>query len=138
MISYNEMLDRTWVAAKTYEATAKLYECTTPKDVSYVHSVFRGENNTTLMCNCDEHGNVSEVVSVDSPWLEDVVIRMPIKLDFNDACELLYAAGCPNTWVQCVLRNPLGPTHNNPEYIYSYGNGVNVAVDTFTREVHSV
>lgn len=132
------MLNQTWAAAKEYEATAKLYECTTPKDVSYVHSVFRGENNTTLMCNCDNNGTVSEVVSVDSPWLEDVIIRMPIKLDFSDACELLYTAGCPDTWVQCVLRNPLGPTHNNPEYIYSYGNGFNVAVDTFTQEVHSV
>ncbi len=138
MIDYNEMLDRTWVAAKQYEATAKLYECTTPNDVSYVHSVFRGENNTTLMCTCDENGTLSDVTSVDSPWLEDVVIRMPVKLAFNDACELLYAAGLPDTWAQCVLRNPLGQTKNHPEYIYSYGNGINVAVDTFTRKVHSV
>jgi hypothetical protein len=29
----------------------------------------------------------------------------------------------------------LGPTNSNPEYIYSYHDGDNIAVDTFTKEV---
>lgn len=134
-MTFNEMLTATWGAAKAEEATAELYECTAPEGLKYVHSVFRGNNNTTLMCNAYSDGKVTEVAKFDSPWCEDVVIHMPIRLSLEDANDLLAEAGYNPDWYQVVLRNPLGPTNSNPEYIYSYHTGANIAVDTFTKEV---
>jgi len=134
-MTYNEMLTATWEAAKAEEKTAELYECTAPQGVKYVHSVFRGNNNTTLMCNAYADGKVTEVAKFDSPWCEDVVIHMPIKLTLEEANDILAEAGYKADWSQVVLRNPLGPEHNNPEYIYSYESGANIAVDTFTKKV---
>ena len=134
-MTYNELLTATWEAAKAKEPSAELYECTAPQGVAYVHSVFRGTNNTTLMCNAYADGKVTGVESFDSPWCEDVVIHMPVKLTLEEANDLLSEAGYKADWYQVVLRNPLGPTNSNPEYIYSYHDGANIAVDTFTKEV---
>mgnify|MGYP000874221974 FL=1 len=69
-MTYNELLTATWEAAKAKEPSAELYECTAPQGVAYVHSVFRGTNNTTLMCNAYADGKVTDVHPLTVPGVK--------------------------------------------------------------------
>ena len=145
-MNFYEMLVVTWDHAAAKDSEADFYECTAPNSLDHVHSVFRGTNNTTLMCNAYADGKVGPVETIDSPWMEDEVIHFPLKLTLLEATECLYEAKYSRDWKEVILRRPLGPTKwgegyvlgddtNNPLYIFNYHDGTNIAVDTFTKEV---
>lgn len=145
-MNFWEMLLETRLAATAKDSEAELYECTAPHGLNHVHSVFRGKDNTTLMCDAFNDGRVTAVETFDSPWLEDVVIYFPLMLTLVEATECLYAEGYLGDWVEVILRHPLGPSKwaegyvhgdntNNPLYIFNYSDGTNIAVDTFTKDV---
>ena len=145
-MNFYEMLVATWDAAAAKDSEAELYECTAPNGLDHVRSVFRGADNTTLICNAYSDGKVGHVETIDSPWMEDVVIYFSLKLTLLEATECLYEAKYSRDWKDVILRHPLGHTKwgegyvlgdvtNNPLYIFNYHDGANIAVDTFTKEV---
>jgi hypothetical protein len=55
---------------------------------------------------------------IDEPWLEDVVIPLPISLDLATAQSLCEQQGCGGQISTITLRWPLYPGVTEPEYIF--------------------
>tara|TARA_R110000868_G_scaffold34151_4_gene123460 strand:- start:1888 stop:3123 length:1236 start_codon:yes stop_codon:yes gene_type:complete len=138
-LNFNEMVSKTEVEAKEITKTAAFYEATSTKDLTDVKSTFRGDNNTTIKVVCTPKGKVvSEVI--DSPWLEDEVIYLPVQMTLDEAEQLLLNAGYGTgvegvaDWSIVVLRRPLGPEFTFALYIFTTSKGY-VSVNTLTGKV---
>ena len=81
-LTFNEMVNQTQEAAKGIDTTALFYESTATKELTGVKSVFAGVNNTTIEVLCDSNGKTKSKV-IDSPFMEDEVIHLPVKTDFR-------------------------------------------------------
>lgn len=138
-LTFNEMVSQTEVAAKEITKTASFYESTSTKKLNEVKSVFRGEGSTTIEVVCTSKGNVTSVV-IDSPFMEDEVIQLPVKMLLESAEQLLlddgYGTGVEGVadWSIVVLRRPLGPDFTFALYIFTTSKGY-VSVNTVTGEV---
>ncbi|AOJ81507.1 hypothetical protein WS86_13415 [Burkholderia savannae] len=108
---------------------AKLYEVdgvasggptTDPKQIDKLRVVFQDENNTVIIesTSYDEFGSP---VLYPAPWVGDVVIEWPVKLDLDEADRAKKAAGQTGAYDTVTLRNPLGPKRGNPLYIFGSG-----------------
>ncbi len=70
-----------------------------------------------------------------SPFLEDVSIPRAPKMTLTQAVALMRRAGIRAGFFNVVLRNPLGPRRTHPQYIFGFGPGGFVSVDTVTKRV---
>ena len=138
-LSFNEMVSQTEVVAKGVDTTALFYESTSTKELKNVKSVFAGVDNTTIEVICDSKGKtVSKVIN--SPFMEDEVIHLPVKMTLEEAIQLLLDAGYGTgvegeaDWSIVVLRRPLGPDFTFALYIFTTSKGY-VSVNTVTCEV---
>ncbi len=126
--------------ARLYEAdgTASAGPTTDPAKIDQLRVVFWNENNTTVIIKSTGYGEFGEPVLIDEPWLEDVIIQWPVKMDLPQANELKEKAGYKEPYGAVTLRNPLGPTRSNPYFIFG-GNPSKpyIFVDTVTGEVHA-
>lgn len=126
--------------AKLYEAdgTSSTGSTTDPDKIDTLRVVFQNTNNSTVIIQSKEWGEFREPELIDQPWLEDVVIEWPVKMDLPEANELKEKAGFKAPFTTVTLRNPLGPTIGNPYFIFG-GNPAQpyVFVDTLTGDVHS-
>lgn len=80
----------------------------------------------------------NDPVVVDGPWLQDVVIDWPIKMDLPEAVQLKEAAGFKEPFKFVTLRTPLFYIQYNPFFIFSHQGKDrirNVFVDTVTKKV---
>lgn len=126
---------------------AKLYEAdgvatggptTNPNDINQLRVVFQNPDNTTVIIKTTTWGEFGEPVLIHEPWLGDVVIDWPIKMDLPEANELKQKAGFNEPYTTVTLRNPLGPTRTNPFFIFgSSPMQPYVFVDVVTGEVHA-
>ena len=138
-LTFNEMVNQTQEAAKGIDTTALFYESTATKELTGVKSVFAGINNTTIEVLCDSNGKTKSKV-IDSPFMEDEVIHLPVKMTLEDAIQLLLDAGYGTgvegeaDWSIVVLRRPLGPDFTFALYIFTTSKGY-VSVNTVTGEV---
>ena len=58
-LSFNEMLDKCWKTALGISPLVKLYQASSPDDVSFMHSIFRGDDEyATIMVNCTNKGKI--------------------------------------------------------------------------------
>ncbi|MGR9071832.1 MAG: hypothetical protein ACU833_02075 [Gammaproteobacteria bacterium] len=126
--------------AKLYEAdgTATEGPTTDPNKIDKLRVVFQNSNNSTVIIKEIAYGEFGEPQLIPEPWLEDVVIKWPVKIDLPEANKLKEKAGYMNPFGAVTLRNPLGPTINNPYFIFG-GNPAEpyIFVDTVTGKVHS-
>jgi hypothetical protein len=138
-LNFNQMLDLCWKTAVGVSYQAKLYQASSPKNLSFIHCIFRGNAEyATIMVNCTSEGKVN-VVTVDSPYLDDCVIHPPIKMTQEESEIILNNAGYTK-WTAVVLREPLYSVKYPPLYIYTVINtpeqpGGYIAVDTTTGDV---
>lgn len=127
---------------------AKLYEVdgisstgptTDPLKIDQLRVVFQNVNNSTVIIKSTGWGTFGEPVLIPEPWLEDVVISWPVKMDLDEANDLKEKAGYTGAYSTVTLRNPLGPTISNPSFIFG-GNPQQpyIFVDTITGKVTSV
>lgn len=125
--------------AKLYEAdgTASGGPTTDPAMIDQLRVVFQNVGNTTVIIKEVGYGEFGEPQLIKEPWLEDVVIQWPIKMDLPEANKLKEDAGYKNPYGAVTLRNPLGPTLGNPYFIFG-GNPAEpyIFVDTVTGKVH--
>ena len=141
-LTFNEMVNQTQEAAKSIDTTALFYESTATKELTGVKSVFAGVNNTTIEVLCDSNGKTKSKV-INSPFMEDEVIKLPVKLTLEDAEQLLLDAGYGTgvegvaDWSEVVLRRPLEPGFNFAQYIFTTSKGF-VSVDATTGKVSPV
>jgi hypothetical protein len=138
-LTFNEMVSQTEVEAKGIDTTALFYQSTSTKELKEVKSVFAGKDNTTIEVICDSKGKtVSKVIN--SPFTEDEVIHLPVKMTLEEAIQLLLDAGYGTgvegeaDWSIVVLRRPLGPDFTFALYIFTTSKGY-VSVNTVTGKV---
>lgn len=126
--------------AVLYEAdgTASGGPTTNPAQIDRLRVVFRNAGNTTVIIKEIGYGEFGQPQLIAEPWLEDVVIAWPVKMDLDQANKLKEAAGFTSAYGAVTLRNPLGPKPGNPYFIFG-GNPAEpyIFVDTITGEVHS-
>jgi hypothetical protein len=141
-LTFNEMVNQTQVVAKGIDETALFYESTATKELNEVKSVFAGVDNTTIEVVCNSKGeSVSKVI--DSPFMEDEVIHLPVKLTLEEAEQILLDAGYGTgvegeaDWSVVVLRRPLEPGFNVAQYIFTTSKGY-VSVNATTGEIAPV
>lgn len=132
-LNFNEMLNKCWETALGITKMAKFYEASSPYGLNFIHCVFRGVGEyATILVNCTSDGEIS-VQTVDSPWLDDLVIHPPLQMTQEESEQCLIDAGYTDKWVSVVLRAPLYSVHYPPLYIYSIDNKY-VAVDSTNGE----
>ena len=141
-LTFNEMVNQTQVVAKGIDETALFYESTSTKELNEVKSVFAGVDNTTIEVVCNSKGeSVSKVI--DSPFMEDEVIHLPVKLTLEEAEQILLDAGYgtgvegESDWSVVVLRRPLEPWFNVAQYIFTTSKGY-VSVNATTGKIEPV
>ena len=138
-LTFNEMVNQTEMVAKGIDKTALFYESSATKELTGVKSVFAGLNNTTIEVLCDSKGKTESKV-IDSPFMEDEVIHLPVKMTLEEAEQLLLDAGYGTgvegvaDWSIVVLRRPLGPDFTFALYIFTTSKGY-VSVNTVNGQV---
>ena len=132
-LNFNQMLDKCWETALGITKMAKFYEASAPHGLNFIHCVFRGIGEyATILVNCTSEGEIS-VQTVNSPWLDDLVIHPPIQMTQEESEQWLFKAGYSEKWVAVVLRAPLYSVHYPPLYIYTVDNQY-IAVDSTNGE----
>lgn len=111
---------------------------TDPLNIDQLTVVFSLPNNHTATIASTGWGEFGPIQDIPSPWLEDVVIPWPIKMDLTDADRLLKAAGFTGSYFNVTLRHPLYPGVNEPEYIFCMGRRIYVAVGVVSKKVFPV
>ena len=138
-LTFNEMVDLSQEEALSITPLAKFYEASATKAQNAIKSVFRGVENSTILVEVTSGGEIKSEV-IDSPFLEDVVIYLPVKMTLEEAEQLLLDAGYGTgvegvaDWSIVVLRKPLGPEKTAALYIFTTSKGY-VSVNTITKEV---
>jgi len=141
-LTFNEMVNQTEITAKGIDTTALFYESSATKELTGVKSVFAGINNTTIEVLCDSKGETKSKV-INSPFMEDEVIHLPVKLTLEDAEQILLDAGYGTgvegvaDWSEVVLRRPLEPGFNVAQYIFTTSKGF-VSVNATTGSISPV
>jgi hypothetical protein len=147
-LSFNERVNIAWrIVTKQYPG-AELYEVdgtasggptTDPAKIDQLRVVFGNVKNTTVIIEETAYGEFGKPQLLHEPWLEDVVIQWPVKMDLPQANKLKKEAGYTKPYTGVTLRNPLvGPKIGNPYFIFG-GNHDEpyIFVDTVTGKVHA-
>ena len=122
-----EKVRKRYPKAELYEVDAHLPTNITPAtidphDLTKLRAVFRNVNNSTVIIDSGSFwGTWEEPYLIEQPWLEDVAIPWPIKMDIAEAADLMRTAGFPEPFYDCTLRHPLGfgaPEDQEPCYIF--------------------
>lgn len=126
--------------AKLYEVdgTASGGPTTDPNKIDQMRVVFQNPDNTTVIIKTITWGEFGAPQLINEPWLGDVVINWPIKMDLPEANTLKDNAGFREPFANVTLRNPLGPVRTNPFFIFGVThNEPYVFVDVVTGKVHA-
>lgn len=146
ILSFNGMVNIAVRIVTGQYPHAKLYEAdgvasggptTDPNRIDRMRVVFQNPGNTTVIIKSTIWGEFAPPVLYNEPFLEDVVIAWPVKMDLPDATALKEKAGYTAPFTTVTLRDPLGPTRQNPLFIFGDGGGSYVFVDTVTGQVTS-
>jgi hypothetical protein len=141
-LTFNEMVNQTEITAKGIDTTVLFYESSATKELTGVKSVFAGINNTTIEVLCNSKGETESKV-INSPFMEDEVIHLPVKLTLEEAEQILLDAGYGTgvegvaDWSEVVLRRPLEPGFNVAQYIFTTSKGF-VSVNATTGSISPV
>jgi hypothetical protein len=143
-LSFNERVGLAIGIVQDKYPDAKLYEAQgtatggwtkDPDAVDHMLVVFQNAGNTSVEIEETAEGVFGAPVLISEPWLEDVVIDWPVKMDLPEANQLKERAGYNIPFQEVTLRNPLGPTSSNPYFIFSTERGIHILVDTVTGRV---
>ena len=138
-LSFNEMVTLSQEEALSITPLANFYESSATKNKNGIKSVFQGVKNSTILVAVTATGEVTSEV-VDSPFLDDLVIQLPVRITLEEAEQLLLDAGYGTgvegvaDWSIVVLRRPLGPEETPALYIFTTSKGY-VNVNTITGVV---
>ena len=138
-LTFNEMVDLSQEEALSITPLAKFYEASATKNENGIKSVFQGDKNSTILVAVTDQGKMTSKV-VNSPFLDDEVIHLPVKMTLEEAEQLLLDAGYGTgvegeaDWSVVVLRRPLGPQETPALYIFTTSKGY-VSVNTLNGTV---
>jgi hypothetical protein len=140
------LAEATDLAASAYPGT-QFYEAdgtpaggqgTKPEDVSEWRFVYnhhpQGQKQGTVFVYY-RAGAFEQPTRVLYPWLEDVLIPLPIQLGLAEAIALKNQAGYTGPFTSVVLRWPLYPGVEEPSYIFNVSHVGYVFVGVYSRRV---
>jgi hypothetical protein len=123
--------------AQLYEVTARPplpHLVSNPNNLSHLDLVFHTSKGTAFISSIG-WGEFGPITFVGQPWLEDVVIQWPIKMDITEADQLMKKAGYTGKYSVCVLRHPLYPGVEDPYYIFTMATGEYVFIGVDDKRV---
>lgn len=139
-----DQLDEIYEMVKQKYPKARLYEGDgyvegesgkKPEDIKKWRFVFWAGNNDTYMVFC-ENGTITDQKYIPEPWLEDVVIDLPLKMTLDKAVQLLNSVNCGNSFKNVTIRQPLYPGIDELYYIFRTTMNNWVFVGMISDKVH--
>jgi hypothetical protein len=116
------LVSQQYPGAKLYEVDTHATNPGQPSPLKDLRAVFQVKGGTALAI-MTQWGEFGPIQFIPQPWLEDVVIQWPIKMDIVEADQLLKKAGYTGPYGAITLREPLYPGNYEPYYIFSMMGG---------------
>jgi hypothetical protein len=130
LLNFNQMLEAAVEAVKQESKIAELYQAFTGKGMHAMQVIFKGDMKyPSYQVLVDGHGN-TVVKGMNSPYLDCLVIKLPLEMTEAEAEQALVAAGYTDKWNNLTLRAPLYSVVYPPLYIYEISNVGFIAVDS--------
>ena len=114
---------------------SNFYIATALPGVRGIHTVYRGNDTYPSVTVSVTSDGKTKVVKKSQPWLECVVIKLPLQMTLGEAETKLMDSKYAGKWSEVVVRSPLGPISYPALYIFTVENTGWVAVNTITGEV---
>lgn len=130
MLNFNEMLEAAVEAVKKQSKMAQLYQAYTGNGMHAMQVVFKGDLEYPSYEVLVDGSGSTVVKPMNSPYLDCLVIHLPLKTTEVEAEEALVAAGYKDEWTSVTLRAPLYSVVYPPLYIYEIPNVGFIAVDS--------
>ena len=129
-LNFNEMLQAAVEAVKQESKTARLYQAFTGRKMNVMQVIFKGDlKYPSYVVLVDSLGDTT-VKGMSSPYLDDLVIDLPLEMTEVEAEQALVAAGYSDNWNNLTLRAPLYSVVYPPLYIFEIPYVGFIAVDS--------
>jgi hypothetical protein len=129
-LTFNQMLQAAVEAVKQESKTAQLYQAFTGRKMNAMQVIFKGDlKYPSYVVLVDSLGDTT-VKGMSSPYMEDLVIKLPLEMTQEESEAALVAAGYDQKWTSLTLRAPLYKIVYPPLYIYEVANVGFIAVDS--------
>ncbi|MCP2164221.1 hypothetical protein [Goodfellowiella coeruleoviolacea] len=97
-----------------------------------------GGEPATIRAEANLDGLIGLLKVVREPAAGDAALALPVVMEPGVADALLTDAGYRAPYRAVVLRRPAGFVVDDPWYVFEFGDGEQVGVDTWTGEVRSI
>ena len=134
-LTFTEMVNLSKKAVLKEVPGSNFYIATTLPGVKAVGTIYRGNASYPSVAVTVTDDGKTKVIKQSEPWLECVVIRLPLKMTLEEAETKLMDSKYAGKWSEVVVRSPLGPVSYPALYIFTVENTGWVAVNTITGEV---
>ena len=129
-LTFNEMLQAAVESVKEVSKRAELYQAFTGRTMNAMQVIFKGDlKYPSYVVLVDSLGDTT-VKGMPSPYMEDLVIRLPLEMTQEESEAALVAAGYDQKWNSITLRAPLYKIVYPPLYIYEVEHVGFIAVDS--------
>jgi hypothetical protein len=106
-LTFNQMLQAAVEAVKQESKTAQLYQAFTGRKMNAMQVIFKGDlKYPSYVVLVDSLGDTT-VKGMSSPYMEDLVIKLPLEMTQEESEAALVAAGYDQKWTSITLRAPL-------------------------------
>ena len=129
-----KLVSQQYPGANLYEVDTHAANPGLPSPLKDLRAVFQVKGGTAFAI-MTQWGQFGPIQFTPHPWLEDVVIPWPIKMDIVEADRLLKKAGYTGPYGAVTLRHPLYPGSNEPYYIFTMMSGEYIFVGVNDGEV---
>jgi len=134
-LTFTEMVNLSKKAVVKEVPGSNFYIATALPGVRGIHTVYRGNDSYPSVTVSVTSDGKTKVVKKSQPWLECVVIKLPLQMTLEEAETKLMDSKYAGKWSEVVVRSPLGPISYPALYIFTVENTGWVAVNTITGEV---
>ena len=129
-LNFDQMLQTACDAMKKESLIAELYQAFTGKEMIAMQVIFKGDMKyPSYVVLVDDRGH-TVIKGMPSPYLDDLVIKIPLEMTESEAETALVAAGYENDWSSLTLRAPLYSVVYPPLYIFDVKEKGFIAVDS--------
>tara|TARA_R110001592_G_scaffold6133_4_gene33247 strand:+ start:180 stop:689 length:510 start_codon:yes stop_codon:yes gene_type:complete len=137
-LTFTEMVNLSKKAVLSEVPGSDFYIATTLPGVRIIEAIYRGNDSCPSVAVTVTDKGETKVEKQSSPWLECVVIKLPLKMTLEEAESKLDNSKFAGKWSEVVVRSPLGPVSYPALYIFTVDGVGWVAVNTLTGEVFQI
>ena len=134
-LTFTDMVNLSKKAVLSEVPGSDFYIATTLPGVRMIEAIYRGNDSCPSVAVTVTDDGKTKVEKQSSPWMECVVIKLPLKMTLEEAETKLANSKFAGKWSEVVVRSPLGPVSYPALYIFTVDGIGWVAVNTITGEV---